>query len=105
MHSAVTSQKAVTKFLYSSLGVCLAYVSVGYYVPFLHNELFHLPYMAVAEISLGRISLPRHVGVNFTIVKSYFQTALLIFVYTLIRKVRLVFCSINLLFLQVTFSV
>ena len=29
---------------------------VGYHLPFQHNELFHLPYMAVAEISL-RISL------------------------------------------------
>ena len=27
--------------------------SVGYHLPFQHNELFHLPYMAVAEISLG----------------------------------------------------
>ena len=26
---------------------------VGYHLPFQHNELFHLPYMAVAEISLG----------------------------------------------------
>ena len=31
--------------------------SVGYRLPFQHNELFNLPYMAVAEISLGRISL------------------------------------------------
>ena len=30
---------------------------VGYHQPFKHNELFHLPYMAVAEISLGRIIL------------------------------------------------
>ena len=30
---------------------------VGYHLPFQHNELFHLPYMAVAEISLGRISI------------------------------------------------
>ena len=32
-------------------------LSVGYHLPFQHNELFHLPYMAVAEISLWRISL------------------------------------------------
>ena len=32
-------------------------VCVGYHLPFQLNELFHLPYMAVAEISLGRISL------------------------------------------------
>ena len=31
-------------------------VHVGYHLTFQHNELFHLPYMAVAEISL-RISL------------------------------------------------
>ena len=31
-------------------------ISVGYRLPFQHNELFQLPYMAVAEISL-RISL------------------------------------------------
>ena len=30
---------------------------VGCHLPFQHNELFHLPYMAVAEISLGMISL------------------------------------------------
>ena len=29
---------------------------VGYHLAFQHNERFHLPYMAVAEISLGRIS-------------------------------------------------
>ena len=28
------------------------YMAVGYHLPFQHNELFHLPYMAVAEISL-----------------------------------------------------
>ena len=27
---------------------------VGYHLPFQYNELFHLPYMAIAEISLGR---------------------------------------------------
>ncbi len=27
-------------------------VSVGYHLAFQHNERFHLPYMAVAEISL-----------------------------------------------------
>ena len=27
-------------------------VCVGYHLPFQHNELFHQPYMAVAEISL-----------------------------------------------------
>ena len=26
---------------------------VGYHLPFQHNEPFHLPYMAMAEISLG----------------------------------------------------
>ena len=26
--------------------------AVGYYLPFQHNELFHPPYMAIAEISL-----------------------------------------------------
>ena len=31
--------------------------NVGYHLPFQHNELFHLPYMAVTEISLGTISL------------------------------------------------
>ena len=31
----------------------MALISVGYHLPFQHNELFHLPYMAVAEISLG----------------------------------------------------
>ena len=31
--------------------------SVGYHLPFQHNELFHLLYMAVAKISLGRISV------------------------------------------------
>ena len=30
---------------------------VGYHLPFQHNELFHLPYMAAAEISLWRICL------------------------------------------------
>ena len=29
------------------------YIYVGYHLPFQHNELCHLPYMAVAEISLG----------------------------------------------------
>ena len=28
------------------------YHTVGYHLPFQHNELFHLPYMAVAEINL-----------------------------------------------------
>ena len=27
--------------------------SVWYHLPFQHNELFYLPYMAVAEINLG----------------------------------------------------
>ena len=36
---------------------CYKLISVGYHQPFQHNELFHLPYMAVAEITLGRISL------------------------------------------------
>ena len=29
-------------------------MTVGYHLPFQHNELFHLPYMAVAETSLGK---------------------------------------------------
>ena len=45
--------------------VCLSYfwckalciVIDRHHLPFQHNELFHLPYMAVAEISLRRISL------------------------------------------------
>ena len=32
-------------------------VSAGYRIPFQRNELFHLSYMTVAEISLGGISL------------------------------------------------
>ena len=28
-------------------------LTVGYHLPFQHNELFHQPYMTVAEISLG----------------------------------------------------
>ena len=35
----------------------IKFTNVGYHLPFQHNQLFHLPYMAVAEISLGRISL------------------------------------------------
>ena len=31
----------------------LGIYTVGYHLPFQHNERFHLPYMAVAEISLG----------------------------------------------------
>ena len=37
--------------------VLLLFVTAGYLLPFQHDELFHLPYMAVAEISQGRISL------------------------------------------------
>ena len=36
-----------------NLLLLLDFLSVGYHLPFQHNELFHLPYMAVAEISLG----------------------------------------------------
>ena len=43
---------------------------VGYHLPFQHNELFHLPYMAVAEINL-RISLLASFGLRlFSLSKS-----------------------------------
>ena len=43
-------------------------VFVGYHLPFQHNELFHLPYMAVAEISL-RISLRVRLEEPFQLLK------------------------------------
>ena len=35
------------------LGIIVKLKFVGYHLAFQHNDLFHLPYMAVAEISLG----------------------------------------------------
>ena len=40
--------KLTTKF-----DIPLIKETVGYHLPFQHNELFHLPYMAVAEINMG----------------------------------------------------
>ena len=54
-----------TLYIYPSL-----FLSVGYHLPFQHNKLFHLPYMAVAEINL-RISLRVRPEENVPIVEVY----------------------------------
>ena len=51
--------------------------SVGYPLPFQHNELFHLPYMAVAEISLG-ISLRVRPEEPFLLLKSIITLSLIL---------------------------
>ena len=51
---------------------------VGYHLPFQHNELFHLPYMAVAEISLGRISLQVRPDEPFLLLKYIFTLSLIL---------------------------
>ena len=33
--------------------IALDIIDIGYHLPLQHNELFHLPHMEVAEISLG----------------------------------------------------
>ena len=54
--------------------------SIGYHQPFKHNELFHLPYMAVAEISL-RISLRVRPEEPFLLLKYIFTLPLILFSY------------------------
>ncbi len=55
----------------------LIYYSVGYHLPFQHNELFHLPYMAVAEICLG-ISLQVRLEEPFLLLKYILTLSLIL---------------------------
>ena len=67
-------------------------VYVGYHQPFQHNELFHLTYMAVAEINLGishvlitnSLSLLNALSCKYNYFphKSWFVLLLLLFVFT-----------------------
>ena len=54
--------------------------SVGHHLPFQHNELIHLPYMAVADISL-RISLRVRPEEPFLLLKYILTLALILFSY------------------------
>ena len=51
-----------------------SFETVGYHLPFQHNELFHMPYMAIAETSpivSVQISLRLRVWRAFPIIEVY----------------------------------
>ena len=55
-------------------------LNVGYHLPFQHNELFHLPYRAVAEISPG-ISLRVRPEEPFLLLKYIITLSLILYSY------------------------
>ena len=60
---------------------CISFlIIVGYHLPFQHNKLFHLPYMAVAEISL-RISLRVRPEEPFLLLKYIITLSLILYSY------------------------
>ena len=67
--------------------------SVGCHLPFQHNKLFHLPYMAVAEISL-RISLRVRPEEPFLLLK-YIITLSLILITNSLSLGNALFCKYN----------
>ena len=54
---------------------------VGYHLPFQLNELFHLPHMAAAEISLERISLQVRPEEPFLLLKYIITLSLILYSY------------------------
>ena len=63
------------------LGIQTSFISVGNHLPFQHNELFHLPYMAVVEIGLGRVSLQVRPEEPFLLLKYIITLSLILYSY------------------------